>query len=98
MIKTFFPISLTFLEILNIFIFLQPSKACCLIKVTLLGIVKEVKPVQSLKAFVPIAVVSLESFTEVRLTQPSKALCAIFVTFLGIVIFFRFVQPEKVSF
>ena len=59
--------------------------------VTLLGMVTEVRPVQSRKAPTPIEVTLLGMVTEVRLVQPQKAYCLISITPFGIT---RFVTSE----
>jgi hypothetical protein len=56
--------------------------------VTLLGIVTEVKPLQSKKALSPMLVTLLGIVTEVKLPQPKKALLPILVTPLFITTLF----------
>ena len=62
--------------------------------VTLLGIVTEVRPLQSLKAFCPISLTLLGIETEVRPLHPSKADSPMLVTLLGIVTEVRPLQYE----
>ena len=62
--------------------------------VTLLGIVIEVRPLQSQKAFAPIDVTLFGIVTEVRLLQSEKASSPIDVTLSGIVKEVRLLQSE----
>ena len=72
---------------------MHPLKASLPIVVTLLGMVTEVRELQSLKVLSLILVTLLGMVTEVRDLQPSKAACPIFVTLLGMVTEVKELQP-----
>ena len=63
--------------------------------VTLLGMVTEVKRLQSSKAPSPMLVTLLGIVTEVKLLQYAKVLLPMLVTLLGMVIEVKPLQPEK---